>query len=374
MISYKKEINNILNSKKSIITENIKDREIILYGAGKMGIMALDFLEKINIKPKFIIDQNITGTLKNIKIISLKDLTIQDKKECLLIICIVTIPYKNIFDSLKDHNCSNICHFYDYSNVMLSKYISNGWEKSELDKNDLENIKNICSKLEEDETSLAHYLQFLWWRIRKIENIYKDYPVLLHNKYFDAPCFPKLTENERLLDAGAHFGTTIQHFINATNKKFETIWAYEPDEQNLTILKNLLNKEFEKRINLYNIALSDKNGSSYFTDKLGFASKIDKEGNIKVSIKRIDSLNINPTIIKLHLEDHELKALNGAKKTIIEHRPILMVLADHNEDGLYKIATFLINLKDYKLYFYLHDYCGNSAIFYAIPYERIINK
>lgn len=371
MIDYKKEINNILNSEKSTITEeNLKDREIILYGAGKMGIMALDFLEKINIKPKFIVDQNITGVLKNIEVISLEDLTIQDKKECLFIVCIVTLPYKNIFDSLK---CSNICHFYDYSNIMLNKYISNGWEKSDLDKNDLENIKNISSKLEKDKTSLAHYLQFLWWRIRKIENIYKDYPVLSNNKYFDAPCFPKLTENEKLLDAGAHFGTTIQHFINATNKKFGTIWAYEPDEQNLTILKNSINKEFEEKIHLYNIALSDKNDSSYFTDKLGFASKIDEEGDIKVSTKKIDSLNINPTIIKLHLEGHELKALEGAKETITKNRPIILVLADHNEDGLYKIANFLINLENYKLFFYLHDYCGNSAVYYAIPKERYID-
>lgn len=373
MINYKKELNNILNSKKSTITEEkLKDREIILYGAGKMGIMALEFLKKINIKPKFILDQNITGTLKDIEVISLDNLTIKDKKECLFIICIVTISYKNIFDSLKAHNCLNICHFYDYSNVMLNKYISNGWEKSELDKNDLENIKNLCSKLEKDETSLAHYLQFLWWRIRKIETIYKDYPVLSNNKYFDAPYFPKLTKNERLLDAGAHFGTTIQHFINATNKNFDTIWAYEPDEQNLTILKNSINKEFEEKIHLYNIALSDKNDSSYFTDRLGFASKIDEEGNIKVSTKKIDTLNINPTIIKLHLEGHELQALEGAKETISKNRPIILVLADHNEDGLYKIANFLINLDNYKLYFYLHDYCGNSAVYYAIPKERLL--
>ena len=373
MIDYKKEINNILNSQKSNISEkDLENREIILYGAGKMGIMALEFLERINIKPKFIVDQNINGTLKDIEIISLEDLTIEDKQKCLFIICIVTLPYKNIFDSLKTYNCMNTYHFYDYSNIMLNKYISNGWEKFELDKNDLENIKNICSKLENDETSLAHYLQFLWWRIRKIENIYKDYPVLSNNKYFDAPCFPKLTENEKLLDVGAHFGTTIQHFIHATNKKFDTIWAYEPDEQNLSILKNSINKEFEEKIHLYNIALSNKNDFSYFTDKLGFASKIDEKGSIKVSTKEIDTLNINPTIIKLHLEGHELQALEGAKETIIKNRPIILVLADHNEDGLYKIANFLINLENYKLFFYLHDYCGNSAVYYAIPKERLL--
>ena len=48
-----------------------------------------------------------------------------------------------------------------------------------------------------------------------------------------------------------------------------------------------------------------------------------------------------------------------------------MILADHNEDGLYEIANFLNQLREYKLYFYLHDYCGNSAVYYAIPKERI---
>jgi hypothetical protein len=43
-----------------------------------------------------------------------------------------------------------------------------------------------------------------------------------------------------------------------------------------------------------------------------------------------------------------------------------MILADHSEDGLYKIPQFINKLGGYKLYFNLHDYCGNTAVFYGI--------
>ena len=151
--------------------------------------------------------------------------------------------------------------------------------------------------------------------------------------------------------------------------KYETIWAVEPDKNNNTIMKTELSGI--DKIKYLPIALSNIDGISNFISGLGFASKIEENGNDNVQIQTIDSLNINPSIIKLHLEGYELKALHGATETIRRARPLLMVLADHNEDGLYKIAHFLMALDKYKIYFYLHDYCGNSAIFYAIPKERI---
>ncbi len=353
---------------KESIDRPIKSGGICLYGAGSMGEMALDFLERINISPKYIIDNQKKGKIREIDIINPIDIPKEDLSNLTFILCIVTAPILPIIHFLHDLGCKDVRHFYDYTEIMLKTELTNGWSHFNLDRGDIDSITSVCKDLEHDEYSLAHYLQFLWWRLRRVEKSYKQFPVLSNKKYFKAPCMPKLTDDESFLDGGAHFGTTIESFIETTNGKFETIWAIEPDENNLSVMKKNLNKNLN--IDYMSIALSDKNGSKGFVDGLGFASKIDKNGSKEVQTQTIDGLNVTPTIIKLHLEGYELKALEGSVETTKEYRPILMVLADHNEDGLYEIAQFLMSLKEYKIYFNLHDYCGNSAIYYAIPKER----
>lgn len=364
------ELNELLSTlpnQKNINTP-IKPGGIALYGAGAMGEMALDFLDLINVTPKYIIDTHKNGKLRDINIIHPVDIPKDDLKNLTFILCVVTAPIAPIVTYLKELGCQDIRHFYDYTEIMLKNELTNGWVCFNPTPEDIEEIAKVCQYLEHDKHSLAHYLQFLWWRLRRVEKIYPEYPVLSNQKYFKAPCMPKLRENESFLDGGAHFGTTTKSFLAAVNMKFENIWAVEPDQRNLSIMKS----DFSDidNIEYLPIAISSINETSNFLDGLGFASKVEKDGNKTVQTQTIDSLNINPTIIKLHLEGYELKALQGAKETIERDRPILMILADHNEDGLYKIADFLMALKDYKLYFYLHDYCGNSAVFYAIPNER----
>jgi len=347
------------------------DAGIVLYGAGAMGEMALDLLETISIRPEYFVDKNLQGDIRGIAIISPENISPDDLKAKIFIICIVTVPIDPIVDYLHSLGCRDVRHFYDYSEIALKDKISNGWALFSPSNQDKQAIANVLKKLEHDSYSIAHYLQFLWWRLRRKEHIYQGYSVLSAKKYFKAPCIPKLQENEIFLDAGAHFGTTIEKFIETTHGYFGSIWAYEPDQYNFERLKKaLINNRYSHKIYVYTYALSNKSTMKKFINKLGFASHIDENGECEVPSYTIDSLHLTPTIIKLHLEGHELKALEGAKDTISKSRPIIMALADHNEDGLYKIANFLTHLDSYTLYFYLHDYCGNSAIFYAIPNER----
>ena len=119
-------------------------------------------------------------------------------------------------------------------------------------------------------------------------------------------------------------------------------------------------------------ALGCKTEKKNFQSELGYASKFFLDGSEIVDVVSIDDLNIKPTIIKVHVEGAEYDVLEGAVETIKESRPIIMVLGDHNSDGLSRIPLFIKRLKEYKLYFLLHDYCGNSAIYYMIPKERDI--
>ena len=376
MFDIDKNLEYIINTPLSnnFYSQDIYNKNLIFYGYGKLGEMALTLISDSNIKPKYIVDQNIQGIHNGIPIVNPCDIKEEDLESSIFVICISSISYNSISSFLRKLGCENIIQFYDFAQIVIPKLLSNGWEKFNLTNIDILKIKEVCINLNHDKNSLIHYFQFLWWRLKRIEKIYDNYPILSNTRYFDAPCFPKLSENENFLDAGAHHGTTINHFLNSTNKTFANIWAFEPDEKNLDILKKSIDESLKVKINIFNIALSNIEDSLDFEDNLGFASKIKVDGSKKVIVKKIDSLKLNPSIVKLHVEGNELQVLEGAKQIITIHRPIIMVLADHNDDGLYKIADFLINLKNYKLYFYLHDYCGNSAIFYAIPKERDKNE
>ncbi len=368
-----KEVIDLLSYNNSKIKKeffDIQKNKIILYGAGSLGHMALDLLNQIGVRPKYIVDKNYTGQIDGIKVISPKEIDKKEKEEYTFLITISSISYIPIYNYLKNElKCKFVRQFYDYCEVYMKDILGNGWFCPDLSEKEKNKINLILEKLSHDENSFRHYLQFLWWKINRIEKNDNRFPILSNKKYFNAPCFKKFNENENFLDCGAHFGHTIKSFREITNNKFEKIWAIEPDTKNFDILNE--NIDLDERIILNKIALSSIDNKSKFMDNLGFASKLSSDGDNKITVKKIDSLKINPTIIKLHLEGEELNTLIGAMKTITNHRPILMVLADHNEDGLWKIAELLISLEKYTLYFYLHDYCGNSAIFYALPEERL---
>lgn len=362
------ELKKIYDIDKPLYNDDFLNKEIILYGAGSLGHMACNLLKQKNIIPKLVVDKTAKGEIDGIPIISPDEIQECDKKNSLFLVCISTLSFNDLENFLRDSGIENLIQFYTYAYIKFPELLSNGWFKYSLSNDEKSSVENVCKALEHDETSIHHYMQFLWWKLAGREVIYENYPVLSGKKFFKAPSFPTLNNQEVLLDCGAHFGQTIDAFFEKINGKYKNIYAFEPDCQNLKIVREKYNDE---RIVFFEQALSDFEGCVQFQDGLGYASKIDKKGNKKVKVTKIDLLkDISPTIIKLHIEGNELKALYGAQETIKKNQPIIMVLADHNEDGLYKVAEFLIKLEGYKLYFNLHDYCGNTAIFYAYPHSR----
>jgi len=351
----------------------ISSAGVVLYGAGKMGSMALDLMNTVHVKPKYIVDKNYDGELGGVKVIKPDKLPELDLIEATFVICIATIPVEPIFHYLKKLGCKDVRHFYDYSEITFPNVMPNGWFITELTDKDKAGIEKTCSALAHDDKSLAHYLQFLWWRLKRKEVLYDGYPVLSGSKYFKSPAMPKLTNHECLLDGGAYSGKTIKDFIAEVDGRFDGIWAFEPDKHNMDMIKKSIGIGAE--IYPRPEALAEKCKTASFQDGLGYASKLNNNGEHQVTAITIDSLpEINPTIIKLHIEGNELNALKGARKTIQKHHPIIMVMADHSSDGLYKIPEFLDQFGVYKLYFNLHDYTGNSAVYYAIPVERLSRR
>lgn len=368
-MNYKEELQKIYSTPKPEYSNAFLNKEIVLYGAGSLGHMAINLLLKAGIRPKYIVDKFVKGDINGINIINPEQISKHDKENFLFLVCIATVPYNDIIEYLNSLDIKNTLQFYTYAYIKFPSLLLNGWTEYEITDEKKEKILLVCNMLKHDQQSLSHYLQFLWWKVRGIEHLYEQYPVLSGKKYFGSPSLPSLTEDDILLDGGCHYGQTIDSFINATNNKYTKIYAFEPDPENLKICVNKFNDE---RIIYSDNPIYNECKNTNFLNGLGYASKIDENGNSNINTITIDSLNINPTIIKLHIEGDELKGLEGAEATIRKHKPILMIMADHSPESLYKIPEFISKFDGYKLFFNLHDYCGNSAVYYAIPKKRLI--
>jgi len=175
-----------------------------------------------------------------------------------------------------------------------------------------------------------------------------------------------LSENEVIVDLGAYDGDTIREFLAVTGGKYNRIYAFEPDEKNYRKLK--AKTEGMENIELYNIGACDKKETRYFAKKKGRNSHEDPNG-IPVQFDSVDNLvKDRVTFLKMDIEGSELKALEGAERTIRENLPKLYICAYHRNEDMFTLPLKIKELYDgYKIYFRHHPYIPAwESNFYAV--------
>lgn len=164
-------------------------------------------------------------------------------------------------------------------------------------------------------------------------------------------------------DIGANTGW--YSMLAASLSSESSVYSFEPLFEHAKCLheSRKLN-QFENRISLYEIALSDSTGKLPIL-LAGSGSSLEKDflstdqGSRTVYVKTLDSFvkETNaplPHFIKMDIEGHEYKALQGAKGTILKSSPVLFV----------EIARTLKNIgrkfvhKDYEAIFTLLESLG----------------
>lgn len=153
--------------------------------------------------------------------------------------------------------------------------------------------------------------------------------------------------NENFIDLGAYNGDTVIDFINH-DPQYRKITAVEPD---VKTFKKLQNNTGELRdISLINACVSDKCGMLTFNMQGGRNSALSQDGTPLQSIT-VDSLETDATYIKMDVEGAETDAIIGAKNTIKQHKPKMLISAYHRTDDLIKIPQTVLELRnDYKIY------------------------
>ncbi len=165
-----------------------------------------------------------------------------------------------------------------------------------------------------------------------------------------------LGSEEAFCDVGAHVGSTVRKFLAATQWRYAAIHAFEPDSGSFATLtqgmfKDLLN------FHAHNMALSNERSMLGFAETGTMGSRLDAGGNVQVQASTLDAEVPRATFIKMDVEGHETKILQGARRLISQSKPRLAITGYHYADDLLDIARLVHEIEPgYRLRLRHHSY------------------
>lgn len=176
-------------------------------------------------------------------------------------------------------------------------------------------------------------------------------------------------DGDTVVSAGAYYGETSIWFAHKVGKAGR-VHVFEPVKKFRDKLQHNL-----RRNKLLDIVKIEANGLWHENTTIpfnpSFCGKQKDNGDIHVvtldwfvesnHMERID-------FIKMDIEGAELKAIQGAKNTIIKYKPKLAICVYHSADDLYTISTYIKALvPHYKLYLsHKNQWWAETVLFASI--------
>jgi FkbM family methyltransferase len=129
-----------------------------------------------------------------------------------------------------------------------------------------------------------------------------------------------------IIDAGANIGNHSVYFAKLCGAK--QIFAFEPLRQSFKILQRNAELNAYDQIQCYNFALGSSDGKAdfqtYNTENLG-ATVLGRSERGQYSVRTLDSFHFDAVdVIKLDVEGAEASVLEGARKTLLIFKPIIL--------------------------------------------------
>ena len=353
----------------SVSMQEIKERGLIIFGAGEAGKLTLNTLLSVGLKPVCFVDNN-----KNLENTFINDIPVyhfswlkREREREFILLANSYAP--DILKQCKENNIKDC--------IMPSAISSFLYTPGELGTtfNEFDKIDEIsdCMNLLSDEESKMIYKNFIKFICTYNKDLFNFYD---KNIYFNKDLRSSINYNF-FVDVGAYTGDTLKDWLSYinTSQKFG-YEAFEPNPNEFIKLENYvmsMTESIKNNIYLYNFALGDENKSLYISNN-GVGSTISNiKGSVCVdtSIKRLDDITLHnsPTAIKVDVEGYEKEFLNGATFTIKEYRPSLLVCIYHKKYDFFQIPLKLHELcPNHKLYIRQHMPVYGDTVCYAIKY------
>lgn len=350
---------------------------IILYGAGDLGVLALEYCAACNIDVIGVIDKSKTGDLtignKVFKLLPFDKSTANKFKSVPIFVAIANTPVKPIIDSLKSQGWEYVLPFYSLTSTARTGHpLLNGWLIQRISSDELEDVKDICENWSDD-ASLEHYESFIDWHLNFTETLPQLDPIMPATRYLIEPVRSAISNARgQLVDVGSHFGQMPLRF-KSCGIEFNDYVLVEPDIRNRERLELEVSdlKTSSTTVTILPDLLAAKSGSTNFAEGLGYCSQVWSRSNVSRPTVTLDDLHLSPDVLKVHTEGTEFEIIMGASETIFDRRPIIMFTVYHNRTGVSEaISGPMKKFPGYSWYFRLHSFQGTGAVLYGIPEVR----
>lgn len=188
----------------------------------------------------------------------------------------------------------------------------------------------------------------------------------------------KFEEEEVFVDAGCYdLSTSIEMRNLCPNLK--KVYAFEPDSQNYRRCMNMKAEHKFDCAHIYPYATWSENAKLTFEEKGNAASKIGK-GDGAIRNTQISAIPINDvvdseervTYIKMDVEGAELESLKGVTKTITKYKPKLAICLYHNPEDMFSIPLYINHIvPQYKLFVRQHMSLSEETVLYAVLQDEL---
>lgn len=128
--------------------------------------------------------------------------------------------------------------------------------------------------------------------------------------------------SDTVVDVGAQGG---DYTLLAGKYYGSQVYAFEPMKSNFETLSNNIERNGQKGISLFNIALGAHSSKTRLNFDGDMITSSETGNGELVSMERLDSFNLKPSILKIDVEGFELDVLEGARETIKKYKPRIIL-------------------------------------------------
>ena len=130
---------------------------------------------------------------------------------------------------------------------------------------------------------------------------------------------PLIPEGSTVVDAGASLGDHAAAYATRAG----LVHAFEPQPESFACLRENCSG---LPVRMYMCGLSDREADLTIAKSTNVgASQIAASGDVPIKVAPLDMFGLSPALIKLDVEGHEVRALRGARLTILRCRPIMVI-------------------------------------------------
>ncbi|GHV55600.1 hypothetical protein FACS1894216_18370 [Synergistales bacterium] len=162
------------------------------------------------------------------------------------------------------------------------------------------------------------------------------------NEYF--PDEFKFSDDEVFVDGGLYNGDTVRLFIDKVGGKYNRIFGFDIDENNITEARE--NLSMFSNVEIVNKGLWNHEETVKANLRARAGSGVNPEGSDRADMVSLDEFLVaygdtRVTYIKLDIEGAEYSALMGARKTIADCAPALAVCVYHQPQDVYELLELI---------------------------------